>query len=104
MKKIIVAVIIMILIPFSFAGAEDKGTVDPAKVMPSKGYLSVPAMQAYHIFKERMAKETDKANFVDCIKGEKRILNYGRMDAGNEEPNPNQEYHSNVWVTIQCGR
>ena len=104
MKKVIVAVIIMILIPFSFAGAEDKETVDPAKVMPSKGYLSIPAMHAYHIFKERMAKETDKANFVDCIKGEKRILSDSRMDAENEEPNPNQEYHSNVWVTIQCGR
>jgi hypothetical protein len=104
MKKIIVAVIIMILIPFSFAGAEDKETVDPVKVMQSKGYLSLPVMHAYQIFKERMAKETDKANFVDCIKGEKRILSYSRLDAGNEEPNPNQEYHSNVWVTIQCGR
>ena len=104
MKKVIVAVIIMILIPFSLAGAEDKGTVDPATVMPSKGYLSSPAMGAYHIFKERMAKETDKANFVDCIKGEGRILSYSRMAAGNEEPNPNQEYHSNVWITIQCGR
>jgi hypothetical protein len=104
MKKIIVAVTIMILIPFSFAGAEDKETVDPVNVMPSKGYLSLPAMHAYHIFKERMAKETDKENFVDCIKGEKRILSYSRVDAGNEESNPNQERHSNVWVTIQCGR
>jgi len=104
MKKVIVTVIIMILIPFSIAGAEDKEIVDPGKVMQSKEYLSLPAMHAYHIFKERMAKETDKANFVDCIKGERRIFSYDRMNAGNEEPNPNQEYHSNVWVTIQCGK
>lgn len=104
MKKVIVAVIILILMPFSIAGAEDKETVDPAKVMSSKGYLSLPAMSAYQIFKERMAKETDKENFIDCIKGERRILSYGRMAAGNGEPNPNQEYHSNVWVTIQCGK
>ena len=104
MKKVIVAVIIMILIPFSFAGAEDKETVDPVKVMPSKRYLSLPAMHAYQIFKERMAKETDEANFVDCIKGEKRILSYSRMNAGNKGSNPNQEHHSNIWVTIQCGR
>jgi len=104
MKKVIVAVIIMILMPFSFADAEDKEAVDPVKVMQSKGYLSLPVMHAYQIFKKRMAKETDKANFVDCIKGERRIFSYDRMDAGNAEPDPNQEYHSNVWVTIQCGK
>ena len=106
MKKLIVAVIIiMVLIPISYLSAEDKETVDPVKnekVMSSKGYLSLPAKNAYYIFKERMTKETDKANFLDCIDGQKRIISHGRMSAGNEETKPDQGYHSTFWVTIQC--
>jgi hypothetical protein len=105
MKKIIVAVIIMVLIPISYVGAEDKQTVDAVNVktsMPLEGYLPSPAKSTYYIFKERMIKETEKANFLDCIEGQRRIISYGRTAAGNEETKPYRGYHSTVWVTIQC--
>ena len=107
MKKIIVAVIIIVFIPISFVGAEDKGTVAPATnniTLSSKAYLPLPAKDAYYIIKERMAKKTDKADFLDCIEGKRRTISYGRMNVGNEETKPNQGYHSNVWVTIKCGK
>ncbi len=67
MKKIIVAVIIMILISISYLGAEDRETVDPAKdktLMPLKGYLPLPAMHTYYFYKEAMTKETEKVRFL----------------------------------------
>ena len=69
-KKIIAAVIMMALIPISYVGAEDKQTVDAINVktsMPSEGYLPLPAKHAYYFFKEGMTKETEKADFLDCI-------------------------------------
>jgi hypothetical protein len=107
MKKIIAAVFIMLLIPIGYLGAEDKQTLDPKKdkiSMSSGGYLSIPAKQAYYIFKERMAKETKKADFLDCIEGQRRLIRYGGMSTGNEQTKPYQRYHSTFWVTIQCGK
>jgi hypothetical protein len=69
MKKIIVAVIIMVLIPISYAGAEDKQTVDPAKdktVTSWKGYV-VPPEYKYYFYKEGMTVESENKDFSECM-------------------------------------
>jgi hypothetical protein len=106
MKKIIAAVFIMLLISIGYLGAEDKQPVDPKKdkiSISSKENLSIPIKQAYHIFKKKMTKETEPADFLDCIEGQRRFIEYGKRSAENEEPKPYQRYHSTFWVTIQCG-
>lgn len=105
MKKIIVTVILMVFIPISYVGAEDKETVDPAKdktLMPLNECLSLPVKHTYNFIKERMTKENEKADFLDCIEGQRRIVSYGRKIAEDEETKPYRAYNSNVWVTIQC--
>ena len=105
MKKIIVAVLITAFIPISYAGTEDKQTVDVVNVktsMPSEGYLPLPSKYKYYYYKEGMTKESEKADFLNCLEGQRRIISYGRMSAGNEETKPYQGYNSNAWVTIQC--
>lgn len=107
MRKIIAAVIILLLMPIGYLGAEDQKNINPRKdkiSMSSDRYLSTPAMQAYYILKERKTKETEKADFLDCIEGQRRLIRYARMSPGNNETNPHQRYHSSFWVTIQCGK
>ena len=104
MKKIII-VIIMIFISISYLGAVNKKTVDPVNdktVMPLKGYLPFPAKYKYSFYKNGMTKETEKADFFDCIEGQRRIISYGRMAAGDEVTKTYRGYHSTVWFTIQC--
>ena len=97
MKKIIVAVIIMILIPISYLGAEDRETVDAVNVktsISSEEYLTLPAKYKYYYYKEGMTKETEKADFLDCIEWLRRIVGFGRMGAGDEITNPLNEYEN----------
>jgi len=105
MKKIIVAVLITAFIPISYTGAEDKQTLNAVNVeasMPSEGYLPQPAKDKYYYYKEGMTKETEKADFLNCIEGQRRIISYGRMSARSEETKPYRGYNSNAWVIIQC--
>ena len=105
MKKIIVAVIIIVYVPISYVSAEDKHTVDPGynkTLMPLKGYLPLPAKYKYYFYKEGMTKETEKADFLNCIEGQRQIISFGRMSAGDEGKKPYRGYNSTVWVTIQC--
>jgi hypothetical protein len=105
MKKIIVAVLITAFIPISYAGAEDKQTVNVVNVeasMTSEGYLPQPAKDKYYFYKEGMTKETEKADFLNCVEGQRRIISYGRMSARSEGTKPYQGYTSNAWVIIQC--
>ena len=107
MKKIVI-VIIMIFISISYLGAVNKKTVDPVNdktVMSLKGYLPLPVKYKYHFYKKGMTKENEKADFLDCIEGQRRIISYGRIaagDEGDEKMKPYRGYHSTVWVTIQC--
>ena len=105
MKKIVAAVIIMVLTPISYAGVEDRKTADPAGdkiLIPLKGYLPLPAKYKCSFYKEGMTKETEKADFLNCIEGQRRIISYGRMRARNEETKPYRGYNGNAWGTIQC--
>ena len=101
MKKIIVAVIIMILIP-NYVHAEDRKTTDPVNYKTLKGYLPLPAKYNYYFFKEGITKETETSDFLDCIEGQRRIISYGRMRARNDKIKPYQGYNSNAWVILQC--
>jgi hypothetical protein len=101
MKKIIVAVIIMILIP-NYVHAEDRKTTDPVNYKTLKGYLPLPAKYNYYFFKEGITKETETSDFLDCIEGQRRIISFGRMDDGDEKTKSYRGYHSTVWITIQC--
>jgi hypothetical protein len=108
MKKIIAAIfLIVLLMPIGYLCAENNQTADANKYkisMTSERYLSIPAKQAYYLFKERMAKETQKADFLDCIERQRRFIRYGRMSAGINGTKPHQRYHGTFWVTIQCGK
>ena len=105
MKKIIVAVIIMVVVHISYLGAEDKQTVDTVNVktlIPSEGYLPLPAKYKYYFYKEGMTKETEKTDFLDCIEGQRRIISFGRMSVGDEITNPLNEYNTTCWITVVC--
>ena len=97
MKKIIVAGLIMAFIPISYAGAEDKRTVDAFNVitsMPSEGYLPLSPKHKYYYYKEGMTNETEKADCLDCIEGQRRIIGFDRMGVGDEITNPLNEYEN----------
>ncbi|MCJ7538123.1 MAG: hypothetical protein MUO88_00535 [Desulfobacterales bacterium] len=96
MKKFIIA-IVMLLIPISFVGAENKETVDVVNVktsMPSEGYLPLPAKHKYYYYKEDMTKETEKADCLDCMEGQRRIISFDSLGAGDEITNPLNEYEN----------
>ena len=97
MKKIIVVVIIIVLIPIGYVGAEDKQTVDDINVktsMLSEGYLPLPAKHKYYYYIEGMTKETEKTDCLDCIERQRRIIGFDRMGARDEITNPLNEYES----------
>jgi len=96
----------MFLISISYVCAEDKGTVDPPKdktSKPLKGYLPLSAKHTFYV-KEGMTKETEKADFLNCIEGQKRIISFSRVNAVNKATKPYRGYNSTVWVTIQCAK
>jgi hypothetical protein len=105
MKKFIIA-IMMVLISIGSLGAEDKETEDPAKdntLMPLKVDLTLPAKYKYDFYKEGMTKETDKTDFLDCVEGQKRIIGFGRMGAGDKITNPLNEYEKEKINTSPFG-
>ena len=71
----------MLLIPISYAAAEDKETVDAVSVktsMPSEGYLPLPAKHKYYYY----------------IEGQRRNIGFDRMGARDEITNPLNEYEN----------
>ena len=94
MKRLIIIILMMLLIPISYAAAEDKETVDDVNVktsMPSEGYLPLPAKHKYYYYTEGMTEETEKADCLDCIEGQRRIIGFDRMGAEDETTNPLNE-------------
>ena len=87
----------MLLIPISYAAAEDKETVDAVSFktsMPSEGYLPLPAKHYYDYYKEGMTQETEKADCLDCIEGQRRIIGFDRMGSRDEITNLLNEYEN----------
>jgi len=96
MKRLII-ILMMLLIPISYAGAEDKDTVDSAKdktLMLLKGYLPLVAKYNYFYFKKRMTEENEMADFLDRIEEQRRIVGFDRMGARDETTNPLDEYEN----------
>jgi hypothetical protein len=102
MKRLIIILIILFM-PVSYVGAEDKETVDLAKdktLMLLKGYLPLVAKYNYVFFKERVTKENEMADSLDYMEEQRRIIDFGRMSAGGEITNKLNEYESkknNTW-------
>ena len=97
MKRLIIIILMMLLVPVSYVGAEDKGTVDSAKdktLMLLKGYLPLVAKYNYFYFKERMTEENEMADFLDRIEEQRRIVGFDRMGARDEITNPLDEYEN----------
>ena len=69
MKKIIVTVIILTLIPIGYLSAKVKETVDPAKdkTVPSwKGRMIAPEY-TYYFYKKNMTTESENKDFSECM-------------------------------------
>ena len=84
MKRLIIIILMMLLIPVSYVGAEDKETVDPAKgktLMLLKGYLP-------------LANKYNMADCLDCIEEQRRIIDFGRMGARGEITTSLNKYKS----------
>jgi len=97
MKRLIIIILMMLLVPVSYVGAEDKETVDLAKdktLMLIKGYLPLVAKYNYVFYKERMTKENEMEDFLDSIEEQRRIIGFGRMGVGGEITNPLNEYEN----------
>jgi hypothetical protein len=102
MKRLIIILIILFM-PVSYVGAEDKETVDFAKdktLMFLKGYLPLVAKYNYVFFKERVTKENEMADSLDYMEEQRRIIDFGRMSAVSEITNNLNAYDSkknNTW-------
>ena len=103
MKRLIIIILMMLLVPTSYVSAEDKETVDPVKdkaLMLLKGYLPLVAKYNYVFSEERMTKENEMADCLYCIEDQRRIIDVGRMGTRGEKTNPLNEYEkekNNTW-------
>jgi hypothetical protein len=106
MKRLIIIILMMLLIPINYVGAEDKETVDSAKdktLMFLKGYLPLVSEYNYVFYKERMTKENETADFLGSIEERRRIIDFGRMGAGGATTNPLNEYKNKKINTSPFG-
>ena len=92
MKRLIIIMLMMLLVPTSYVSAEDKETVDFAKyktLMSSKGYLPLIDRYYYVFINEKMTKEKEMSDCLDYI-GEKE--RFGQISIGGKISNPLNEY------------
>jgi hypothetical protein len=92
MKRLIIIMLMMLLVPTSYVSAEDKETVDFAKyktLMSSKGYLPLIDRYYYVFINEKMTKEKEMPDCLDYI-GEKE--RFGQISIGGKITNPLNEY------------
>ena len=103
MKRLIIIILLMLLIPVSYVSAEDKETLDIAKdktLMLVKEYLPLVAKYNYVFSEERMTKENEMADCLYCIEDQRRIIDVGGMGTRGEKTNPLNEYEkekNNTW-------
>lgn len=105
MKKIILAAIISAIIPISYVGAKYTKTVDPDSgktLITSKGYLPLPAKYKHYFYKVGMTRETKKADLVECLERQRRIIGYGRIGAEDDETKLHRRNHDAGSIIIQC--
>ena len=94
MKRLIIIILMMLLIPISYVSAEDKETVGLAKdktLVLLKGYLPLVAKYNYVLFNQQMIKENEMSDSLNCIEEKKRL---GRLGIGGEITNLLNEYEN----------
>jgi hypothetical protein len=92
MKKLIIIILMMLLVPTSYVRADGKETVDITEyktLMHFKGYL--PLIDKYYdvFINKKMTEENEMSDCLDCIGEEKR---FGRIGIGGKITNPLNEY------------
>lgn len=94
MKRLIIIILMILLIPTSYVSAEDKETVDLPNyntLMLIKGYLSLGDKYDYVFLNEKMTKENEMSDYFDFIGEKKR---FGRIGIGSKITNPLNEYEN----------
>jgi len=96
MKKLVI-ILMMLLIPISYAGAEDKKPVDVAKdktLMLLKGYLPIVARYNTVFFNEKMTEHNDMAVFFDDMEEQGQMIGFDRMSTGGERTSSLSRYEN----------
>jgi hypothetical protein len=94
MKRLIIIILMMLLVPTSYVSAEDKEIVDLAKyetLILFKGYLPLMDKYYYVFLNEKMTKENEMSDCLDCIGEEKR---FGRIGIGGKITNLLNKYEN----------
>jgi hypothetical protein len=94
MKRLILIILMMLLVPTSYVSAEDKETGDLPKyntLMLFKGYLPLMDKYYYVFINEKMTKENEMLDCLDYIGEKKR---FGRIGIGGNITNPLNEYEN----------
>ena len=94
MKRLIIIILMMLLVPTSYVSAEDKEIVDLAKyetLILFKGYLPLMDKYYYVFLNEKMTKENEMSDCLDSIGEEKR---FGRIGIGGKITNLLNKYEN----------
>jgi len=94
MKRLIIIILMMLLVPTSYVSAEDNETVDFAKdktLILLKGYLPLVVKYNYVFFNEKMTKENETSDSLDCTWEQKQ---FSRIGVGGKITNPLNEYEN----------
>jgi hypothetical protein len=95
MKRLIIIILMMLLVPLKYLGAEDKEPLDLFKdntFIILRGYL--PLIPHNYVFlKEGTTREIEMMDYLDGIDEQRRFLGYGSMGIGGKITNPFNEYY-----------
>lgn len=96
MKKLI-TILMILLIPISYAGAEEEKTVDVDKdktLILLKGYLPMVARYNAVFFPEKMAKENVMTDVFDFGEEQRRMIGFDRSGVGGERTSFSNRYEN----------
>jgi hypothetical protein len=92
MKRLIIIILMMLLVPTSYVSADGKETVDIAEYKTLnhfKGYLPLIDQYYYVFINQKMTKENEMSDCYECIGEKKR---FGRIGIGGNITSPLNEY------------
>lgn len=96
MKKLI-TILMILLIPISYAGAEEEKTVDVDKdktLILLKGYLPMVARYNAVFFPEKMAKENVMTDVFDFGEEQRQMIGFDRSGVGGERTSFSNRYEN----------
>ena len=107
MKKLILIILMVLLVPTNYVFAEDKETGDLSKyntLMLFKGYLTLVDKYDYVFLNEKMTKENEMSDCLDYIEEKKqfgRIIIRGKItNPLNESENEKIKTSPFSWIII----